>query len=239
MTPEQAKTYRFDPFDITKVWPHADFPPIDDRPHGPRPQPGELLRRGRAGGVLPGELRPGHRALAGQDAPGPAVQLPRHPPAPARAELPSAPGQRPESGPDGELSAGRRHALGRERRAGARTTGRTASAARPPIRAWPRRRSTFRDGRASCLRPRRRRFRPGRRALPQGHDGQGPRASGRQHRRPPQGAQKRIQLRQTALFFKADAEYGERVAKGLGLDVREVKRLAAMSQEERVKATAE
>jgi catalase len=52
------------------------------------------------------------------------------------------------------------------------------------------------------------------------------------------GAQKRIQLRQTALFFKADADYGERVAKGLKLSLDEVKRLAAMSQEERVKATA-
>ncbi len=52
------------------------------------------------------------------------------------------------------------------------------------------------------------------------------------------GAQKRIQLRQTALFYKADAEWGERVAKGLGLDVAEVKRLAAMSQEERVAATS-
>ena len=28
MTPDQAKDYRFDPFDITKVWPHTDFPPI-------------------------------------------------------------------------------------------------------------------------------------------------------------------------------------------------------------------
>jgi catalase len=28
MTPDEAKTYRFDPFDITKVWPHADYPPI-------------------------------------------------------------------------------------------------------------------------------------------------------------------------------------------------------------------
>lgn len=28
MTPEDAKTYRFDPFDVTKVWPHADYPPI-------------------------------------------------------------------------------------------------------------------------------------------------------------------------------------------------------------------
>ena len=50
-------------------------------------------------------------------------------------------------------------------------------------------------------------------------------------------AQKRIQLRQTALFYKADAEYGEGVAKGLGLNVDEVKKLAAMSQEDRVRAT--
>jgi catalase len=51
------------------------------------------------------------------------------------------------------------------------------------------------------------------------------------------GAQRRIQLRQTALFCKVDSEYGERVAKGLGLDPVEVKRLAAMSQEELVEAT--
>ena len=29
MTPEQAKSYRFDPFDVTKVWYHADFPLIE------------------------------------------------------------------------------------------------------------------------------------------------------------------------------------------------------------------
>jgi len=51
------------------------------------------------------------------------------------------------------------------------------------------------------------------------------------------GAQKRIQLRQTALFYKADPDYGRRVAEGLGLDVEDVERLAAMSQEERAKAT--
>ncbi len=50
-------------------------------------------------------------------------------------------------------------------------------------------------------------------------------------------AQKRIQLRQTALFYKADADYGRRVGNGLGLNLEEVKRLAAMSQEERVQAT--
>jgi len=51
-------------------------------------------------------------------------------------------------------------------------------------------------------------------------------------------AQKRIQFRQTALFFKADPDYGRRVAKGLKLDVKQVEKLSAMSQEERVKATS-
>lgn len=53
------------------------------------------------------------------------------------------------------------------------------------------------------------------------------------------GAQKRIQLRQTAVFYKADKEYGTRVAEGLGLDVKEVEKLAGMSHEERAGATAE
>ena len=50
-------------------------------------------------------------------------------------------------------------------------------------------------------------------------------------------AKKNIQLRQTALFYKADPGYGSGVAKGLKLDVKEVERLAKMSQEERVRAT--
>jgi catalase len=52
------------------------------------------------------------------------------------------------------------------------------------------------------------------------------------------GAQKRVQLRQAALFFKADPDYGRRVAKGLGLSVKEVERLSRMSQEARVKVTS-
>ncbi|MBN1271321.1 MAG: catalase [Candidatus Aminicenantes bacterium] len=52
------------------------------------------------------------------------------------------------------------------------------------------------------------------------------------------GARKRIQLRQATVFFKADPEYGSRVAEELGLDKKEVERLAGMSQEERAKATA-
>ena len=41
-------------------------------------------------------------------------------------------------------------------------------------------------------------------------------------------AQKRIQLRQSAIFYKADQEYGERVARGLDFDVNQVKSLAEM-----------
>jgi catalase len=50
-------------------------------------------------------------------------------------------------------------------------------------------------------------------------------------------AQKRIQRRQCALFYKADADYGARVAQGLGLDLEDIKKLAGMSQEQRVEAT--
>ena len=53
------------------------------------------------------------------------------------------------------------------------------------------------------------------------------------------GAKKRIQMRQTAIFYKADSNYGTRVAKGLGLNIKKVKQLADMSQDGRVKATEE
>ncbi len=50
-------------------------------------------------------------------------------------------------------------------------------------------------------------------------------------------ADKRIQLRQTALFYKAHKDYGEQVARLLGLDIEKVKELAVMSQADRVEAT--
>ena len=51
-------------------------------------------------------------------------------------------------------------------------------------------------------------------------------------------AQERIRLRQCAVFYKADPEYGTRVAEGVGVSVAEVERLAAMTTEERAVATA-
>jgi catalase len=52
------------------------------------------------------------------------------------------------------------------------------------------------------------------------------------------GAQQRIKLRQCAVFSKVDPEYGARVARGVGVDEAAVQRLAAMSDEERAAATA-
>lgn len=51
-------------------------------------------------------------------------------------------------------------------------------------------------------------------------------------------AVQRIQYRQCALFYLADADYGERVAKGLKLDIEKIKKLAAMPAAERAVATA-
>ena len=51
-------------------------------------------------------------------------------------------------------------------------------------------------------------------------------------------AQERIHLRQCALFYKADPEYGTRVAEGVGVSVAKVENLAAMTDEERAAATA-
>ena len=52
------------------------------------------------------------------------------------------------------------------------------------------------------------------------------------------GAQERIRLRQCAIFYKVDPEYGTRVAEGVGVDVAEVARLAAMTNDERATATS-
>ena len=48
---EEAKTYRFNPFDLTKVWPHGDYPLIPVGQADAEPQRHRLPHRDRAGGV--------------------------------------------------------------------------------------------------------------------------------------------------------------------------------------------
>ncbi len=52
-------------------------------------------------------------------------------------------------------------------------------------------------------------------------------------------AQERIRLRQCAVFYKVDPDYGTRVADGVEVDISAVRRLAAMSDEDRAAATTE
>ena len=101
------------------------------RPPGARPQPGELLRRGRAGRVQAREPRARHRPQPGQDADGPDLLLPRHAPAPHRPELRAAADQRAE-GPGALLQQGRVHDLPPRRRpAGVRAELPRRAAGRP------------------------------------------------------------------------------------------------------------
>ena len=107
MTEAQARTHRHNPFDLTKVWPKAGLSADRGRRDGAEPLSGQLLRRGRAGGVLAGQRRAGHRLLARQDAAGAAVLLRRHAALPARRQLQPYSGQRAEM-PVPQLSSRRR-----------------------------------------------------------------------------------------------------------------------------------
>jgi catalase len=48
----------------------------------------------------------------------------------------------------------------------------------------------------------------------------------------------RIKLGQCAIFYLSDKDYGERVAKGLKLNLEHVRKLAGMTQYQRVAETA-
>ncbi|MFO8057882.1 MAG: catalase [bacterium] len=239
MPAEDANKYRFDPFDITKVWPHADYPPIEVGRMVLNKNPENYFDEVEQSAFSPGNLVPGiapspdkmlhgrlfsyhdtHRHRLGPNY----EQLPVNSPKAARAatyqrdgfmrrnlEGDDHPNYYPNSfgGPEPD-----------------------ASAADPPIDV---------AGMAARHEP----------AYPQDDFVQ----AGDLYRKVMtdtdrenlvgnivdhlSGAQKRIQLRQCAVFFKADENYGRNVARGLGLDVNEVERLAGMSKEDRAKATRE
>jgi catalase len=238
MTPEQAKSYRFDPFDITKVWPHSDFPPTDvgrlvlDR------NPENYFAEVEQAAFSPGNFVPGigpspdkmlqgrlfsyhdtHRHRLGPNY----HLLPVN--APKATKLRSY--QRDGSMRVDENGGGGPNYWPNSFGGPAPDT----SVAPPPVDvAGMAARHAYELGDVDFVQA-------GdlyRKVMTE---------EDREHLirnivSHLKNAQKRIQLRQTALFHKADTEYGERVAKGLGLSLEEVKRLASMSQEERVKATA-
>jgi catalase len=237
MTPEQAKNYRFDPFDITKVWPHADFPPMDVGRLVLNRNPENYFAEVEQAAFSPGNFVPGI-------GPSPDKML---------------------QGRLFSYHDTHRHRLGSNYhllpvnapKAGGMTSYQRDGAMRFDDNGkggpnyWP---NSFGGPDPDPD------FKPpaidvsgeaARHAYILGDvDFVQPGAlyskvlteTDREHLvgnivSHLKNAQKRLQLRQTALFFKADSDYGTRVGKGLGLDLEQVKRLAAMTQEERVEAT--
>ncbi|MFO7732674.1 MAG: catalase [Candidatus Aminicenantes bacterium] len=238
MTPEQAKDYRFDPFDITKVWPHADFPPMEIGRMVLDRNPENYFAEVEQAAFSPGNFVPGIGPSPDKMLQGRLFSYHdthRHRLGPNYHLLPiNAPKAAPET------SYQRDGAMRFDGNGGGGPNYWPNSFGGPtpdPGFAFP---AVDLTGTAA------------RHAYVLGDVdfvqagalyGKVMTDKDREHLVANivghlKGAQKRLQLRQTALFYKAHAEYGERVAKGLGLDLNEVKKLAAMSQEDRVKATA-
>ena len=238
MTPEQAEKYRFDPFDITKVWPHKDFPPMDVGRMVLNRNPENYFAEVEQAAFSPGNFVPGigpspdkmlqGRLFSYHDTHRHRLGANYHLlPVNSAKSCPMHNYQR-----DGEMRVDANG--GGAPNYWPNSFGGPApqpEVAEPPlalsgvadrhpyalvdddfVQAGDLYRQVMTDQQRSNLI-----------ANIVGHL---------------QGAQARLQLRQAALFFKADPDYGRRVAQGLGLDVMKVEELAAMTQEERVVATA-
>jgi catalase len=237
MTPEQAKDYRFDPFDITKVWPHSDFPPIEVGRMVLNRNPENYFAEVEQSAFSPGNFVPGigpspdkmlqgrlfsyddtHRHRLGTNF----HLIPVNAPKNAKVENYQRDGFMRT---DNNLGSGPNYW---PNSFGGVNPDPEAEMPDIKIEGHAKRYSyTLTDD--DFVQPgdlyRKVMTETDRENLVRnitGHLG---------------GAVKRIQLRQTALFYKADPDYGTRVAKGLGLDVEKVKELANMTQEERVEAT--
>ena len=91
---EEAKTYRINPFDLTKVWPHRDYPlqevgklVLDRNFTDHHTEIEQAAVRAQQPGA-------GHWPVAGQDAVGPKLRLRRCASGPAGCQLQADPGQR-------------------------------------------------------------------------------------------------------------------------------------------------
>ena len=238
MTPEQAEGYRFDPFDITKVWPHADFPPIEVGRMVLNRNPENYFAEVEQAAFAPSNFVPGIGPSPDKMLQGRLFSYPdthRHRLGPNYHLLPINAPKSPMHSyqrdgamrPDDNGGGGPNYwpntfgGPGPDPSVTPPAIDVAGMAARHAyvlgdvdfVQAGNLYRDVMTDeDRAHLI------------SNIVGHLG---------------GARQRLQLRQCALFYKADADYGTRVAEGLGLDVDEVTRLAAMSQEERVAATAQ
>lgn len=238
MTPEQAKDYRFDILDVTKVWPHADFPPIEIGKMVLDRNPENYFAEVEQAAFSPGNLVPGIAASPDKMLQGRLFSyhdthlhrlgpnyhlLPVNAPKNAMENSYQRDGfMRTDSNSGGLPNYWPNSFNGPEP---------DISAKEPPIEI------SGKGDRYKYTYPNDDFVQPGNlyRDVMTDQDRENLAGNITGHL---SGAQKRIQLRQTALFFKADPDYGRGVAKGLKLDIKEVEKLANMSHDERVKATS-
>ncbi len=143
MPEADAAKVPYHPFDLTKVWPHKDYPLIEVGVMELNRNPENFFAEVEQAAFNPGQHRAGHRLLARQDAAGAAVLLRRCAALPARRQSPSDPGERAAL-PGAQLPPRRHHAGRRQPRQHARLRAeqlrRVAGAARlPRAAAEPRR----------------------------------------------------------------------------------------------------
>ena len=115
MTEAQAKTHRHNPFDLTKVWPKADYPLIEVGVMELNRYPDNFFAEIEQAAFFACKHCSRHRLLTGQGAAGAAILLRRHPAIPARRQLQPYPSQRAEM-PVPELSPRWQDAHGRQSR---------------------------------------------------------------------------------------------------------------------------
>ena len=238
MTPEQAETYRFDPFDITKVWPHGDFPPMTIGRMVLDRNPTNYFAEVEQSAFSPANFVPGiaaspdkllqgrlfsyhdtHRHRLGanyhlipvnQPKGAMANNYQRDGPMMTGENGAGGPNYYPNSfhGPAPDASAAEPHFDVHGKAARQRHDHPNSDFVQPGALYSKVMSEEDREHLVSNI---------------AGHLA---------------GAQERIQYRQTALFYLADQDYGGRVAKALRLDPERVKQLAAMTQEDRVEATS-
>jgi catalase len=237
MTPEQAKTYKFDPFDITKVWPHADFPPMEFGRLTLNRNPENYFAEVEQAAFSPGNFVPGIGPSPDKMLQGRLFSYHdthRHRLGPNYHLLPV---NAPKASPMNSYQRDGAMRLDNNGGGGPNYWPNTFGGPNPdPDIIVPALDITGMAARhayvlgdidfvqAGVL------YRKVMAEMDRRHLV----ANIVSHLK---NAQKRLQLRQTALFYKADPGYGLGVAKGLNLDPKDIKTLAALSQDGRIQAT--
>jgi catalase len=237
MTPEQAADYRFDPFDITKVWPHADVPPITIGRMVLNRNPENYFAEVEQSAFSPGNFVPGIAASPDKMLQGRLFSYHdthRHRlgsnyhmlPVNSTKKCPVHNYQRDGFMRFDENSGGSPNyypnSFGEPEPKAAASEPAFDVEGQAARQQYTHPNDDFVQAGDLYRNVMKKRDRDNLISNIVGHLG---------------GAQKRIQMRQSAVFYKADEDYGSRVAEGLKLNVKEVKKLAGMSHEERAGAT--